>query len=131
MSQENVEVVRRCLAARDQGDYASARSLFDPRVVVDLSVRPDGRVYHGGADAAQAMRDWVERWEDYSYAAEEVLDAGENVVVFFRERGRGKGSGASTELVGATVWTLKEGKVVRMKTYTDRTEALEAVGLRE
>jgi ketosteroid isomerase-like protein len=131
MSRENVEIVRRCVAARDRGDYLAAWSLFDPDVVVDLSVRPDGRVYYGGPDAVKAMQTWVERWDDYSYIAEDFLDAGDEVVVLFRESGRGKDSGVTTELLGATVWTLREGRVVRMKTYTDRAEALEAVGLRE
>ena len=130
MSRENVEVVRRCLAARDRGDYLAAWSLFDSGVEVDLTARPDGRVYYG-PDAAKAMEDWVSRWEDYRYVPEEVLDAGDEVVVLFRESGRGKDSGVTTELLGATVWTLRGGRVVRMKTYTDRAEALEAAGLRE
>ena len=129
MSRANVEIVQRCVAARDRGDYADAWALFDPDVIVDLSVRPDGRVYHGGPDALRAMEEWVDRWDDYSYVAEDVLDAGDEVVVLFRESGRGKDSGVTTELVGATVWTLREGRVIRMKTYTNRTEALEAVGL--
>ncbi len=74
---------------------------------------------------------WVERWDDYSYEVEDFLDAGEEVVVLFRESGRGKESGATVEIVGATVWTICEGKVVRTKTYTDRRKALEAVGLQE
>ena len=131
MSRENVEVVRRCVAARDRGDYSAARSLFDPELVVDLSVRPDGRVYYVGPDALRAMVEWVGLWEDYSYVAEEFLDAGDEVVVFFRESGRGRDSGVTAEILGATVWTLGEGRVVRMKTYTDRSEALEAVGLSE
>jgi len=29
------------------------------------------------------------------------------------------------------VWTLRDGKIVRMKLYWNRQEALDAVGLRE
>ena len=128
MSQENVEVVLRCIEARDRGDYAAARDLFDPNLVVDLSARPDGRLYFAGKDAARAMREWVELWHDYTYEVQEVVDAGDEVVVLFREAGRGKESGAAIELLGATVWTVREGRVVRTKTYTDRREAFEAVG---
>ncbi len=132
MSQENVEIVQRCLAARaDGGLYVDALDLIDPDVVVDLSARPDGRVYYGWRDAANALVTWVDRWDDYRYEAEDFLDAGEEVVVLFRESGRGKESGATVEIVGATVWTIREGKVVRTKTYTDRRKALEAVGLSE
>jgi len=31
----------------------------------------------------------------------------------------------------ATVWTIREGKIVRVALFTTRAEALEAVGLRE
>ena len=33
--------------------------------------------------------------------------------------------------MGATVWTVRHGRVVHTKVYTDRREALEAVGLSE
>ena len=129
MSQENVEVVRQCLAARGRGDYSTARELFHPEVVVDVSVRPDGRLYRGREEAAQGMRAWAETWDDYRYEAEEFIAAGDEVVVFFRETGRGKESGAASELLGATVWTVRDGRVVHTKVYTDRREALAAVGL--
>jgi ketosteroid isomerase-like protein len=131
VTQENVELVKRCLAARGEGTYLDAWALFDPDVTIDLSARPDGRVYHGRREASEAMRAWVERWDDYRYDAEKFFDAGDRVVVFFREHGRGKESGAAAELVGATLWTIRDGKVVHTRTYTDRREALNAVGLRD
>jgi ketosteroid isomerase-like protein len=131
MSRENVELVRQCLAARDLGDYRAAQELFHPDLVVDLTARPDGRVYRGREEAAEAMRAWVAVWDDYSYEPQEVIDAGDEVVVFFRETGRGKESGILTEFLGATVWTVEKGRVVRTKTYADRRQALEAVGVRE
>ena len=77
------------------------------------------------------MRAWAETWDDYRFEAEECIAAGDEVVVFFRETGRGKESGAASELLGATVWTVRDGRVVHTKVYTDRREALGAVGLRE
>jgi ketosteroid isomerase-like protein len=131
MSRENVELVKRCLAARGDGTYLDAAALFDPDLTVDLSVRPDGRVYHGRREALEAMRACVERWDDYQYEAESFFDVEDRVVVFFREVGRGKGSGAAAQLVGATVWTIRDGRVIHTQTYTDRRRALDAVGLRE
>ena len=76
------------------------------------------------------MREWVRTWDEYVYEVERMIDAGDEVVVFFRERARSKDSGVSVQFLGATVWTVRDGLVVRTKTYTDRKEALEAVGLR-
>jgi ketosteroid isomerase-like protein len=131
MAGENVKLVKRCLAARGEGTYLDAAALFDPDVTVDLSVRPDGRVYRGRREALEAMRAWVERWDDYRYEVERFFDVDDRVVVFFREVGRGKDSGASAELVGATVWTIRDGRVVHTQTFTDRRHALGAVGLHE
>jgi len=53
------------------------------------------------------------------------------VVVEVHERGEGKGSGVPFEQTHTQVWTLRDGKLVRWRLFTDRAEALEAVGLRE
>ena len=45
--------------------------------------------------------------------------------------GRGKSSGAAVERTWAYVWTVKDGKALRMDGYDNRDEALEAAGLRE
>jgi ketosteroid isomerase-like protein len=47
MSQENVEIVRRCGEAFDRGDYQAALEALDPEIAYDLSHFPEGRVYHG------------------------------------------------------------------------------------
>ena len=63
---------------------------------------------------------------------ERIVDAGDDkVAVIAVWRGRGKGSGASTEWRYGGVWTLREGKVISIISYADSKDALEAVGLRE
>jgi ketosteroid isomerase-like protein len=45
---------------------------------------------------------------------------------------RGRGSGVAVDLAHvATVWTFRQGKIVRVALFTSRAEALEAVGLSE
>jgi len=48
-----------------------------------------------------------------------------------RHVGRGKLSGAEVEQRFAQLWTVRDGKIVRMEMYPDREDALEAVGLPE
>ena len=38
---------------------------------------------------------------------------------------------AEVKLTGASLWTVLDGLIVRMESYTDRDEALKAVGLEE
>ena len=44
---------------------------------------------------------------------------------------RGKGSGAETETPMGSVVDFQNGKVIRVRTYLDPNEALEAAGLSE
>jgi ketosteroid isomerase-like protein len=44
-------------------------------------------------------------------------------------REEGRESGVAVESRGATVWTLRDGKVIRLKIYQSSDDALKAVGL--
>jgi hypothetical protein len=46
-----------------------------------------------------------------------------------RYTGRGKESGASVDTEGAHLWTLREGKVIRLEVFSGREKALKAAGL--
>ena len=131
MSRENVEIVRECCEAFDRGDYAAALEALHPEISYELTHFPDGQVYRGHAGVREAFRIWLGTWEDYRQEREELIDAGENVVVATREYGRGKGSGLKLDRLTFGIWTLREGKVVRIQFRSTRAEALEAVGLRE
>jgi ketosteroid isomerase-like protein len=75
--------------------------------------------------------DMQEAWEYFHPEPIDFLDAGEHVVVDSRWKGRGRASGVEVERKTTQVWTLRQGKVVRFETFTERALALEAVGLRE
>ena len=130
MSQENVEVVRRAFAYEiyGAGDRAEAEAIFDPDVVMNPT--NEGQ-FHG----LDAMRDDFKRWasafEGLEVSAEEFIDAGDRVVVTAYHRGRGRTSGVEVDTRFYEVYALREGKVSRVDEYTERAQALEAVGLRE
>jgi ketosteroid isomerase-like protein len=131
MSQENVEIVRRSCEAFNAGDYEAALDALSPDIEYDLSHFPDGQVYRGRDGVREAFRIWLGTWEDYRQEQDEFVDAGDEVVVAVREYGRGKGSGLALERRTFGVWTIRDGKVARIRFYTTMAEALEAVGLSE
>jgi ketosteroid isomerase-like protein len=59
-----------------------------------------------------------------------MLDHGDHVVVGGTQIARGRGSGEEVRLPTFHVFTLRDGKVIRHRSYRDRTDALEAAGLR-
>ena len=52
-------------------------------------------------------------------------------MVFFHEVAKARASGAVVETDTGTVNTVREGKIVRVRGYLERSQALEAAGLSE
>ena len=60
---------------------------------------------------------------------EEVAEAGDRVLVLWRQSMVGAGGGVPLVVHTAQVCSVHEGRVTRIDNYTDQAEALEAVGL--
>ncbi len=132
MSQENMDVVRRIYDAYARGDFEEPFSYFDPDVEWrEPPHSPGAQVYRGPDGARRSMRNWFGAWEDYRLDLEHLVDAGDAVLAVTRQTVRGKSSGVVIEQRLFVAWTLRDRKVIRMRMYHDKSEALEAVGLRE
>lgn len=132
MSEENVEIVRRVFERWSQGDFRANVDLIDPHVVLVLRPDfPDAGAYLGPDGVAAYTRGFLEPWTRITIEAEELLDAGDTVVVAVRQRGVGDASGVETELRYFQLWTFRGGKVIPMESIRERAEALEAAGLPE
>jgi ketosteroid isomerase-like protein len=131
MSQENVEVVRQMWECFLGDNPASGLSFCDPEIEWDGTNLPDGKVARGhGAIVEHTMR-WAEMWNDWRMEPERFIDAGgDQVVLVFREIGRSD-SGLQMDERHAELYTLRDGKVVHRKGFSDPGEALAAVGLSE
>jgi ketosteroid isomerase-like protein len=57
----------------------------------------------------------------------EIIDAEDSVVVSIDQWGRGKSSGAAVHQVFWQVWTLREGKAVRVTHHNEKADALASV----
>ena len=134
MPLDNVEIVRRVLRRYGDQDIDGMLRDVHPEIEIDYSQSdaPDASVYHGHV----ACRTFVEgRYQDFderSFRAAELIDAPPSAVIAVgRMRGRGRASGVAVEADSVTVWTLRGGKVSRIKLYANRAEALKAVGLEQ
>jgi ketosteroid isomerase-like protein len=135
MSQENVEIVRAIYDEWAEGRFTTHLHLFDPDVEYTRSSAHKGDVlegeWHGFEAMTRAALEWVETFELLRIEAEHFTEVGDSVLVFTRHTGQAKASGLPTGGAFADVWTLRDGRVVRLNQYRERTTALEAVGLRE
>ena len=121
MSQVSVDIVRRFLIA----DVDEAMTHADP----DIVWNPIEELPTQGHDAVRAsLARWKAEWDDYKVLPEEFVDRGDRVLVTVRLRGRGRGSGVEIDARFYDLYTLRDGKIVRMDQFTERLQALEAVG---
>lgn len=134
MSRENVEVVRRLYDAVARHDTEAVLELYDSEAEYDFSGSPVGvflgqTLYRGHEGIRSMFRDRYEAWETIDDRLEELIDVGEQVISVVATRGRGRASGADVELNHAGLWTVRDGKVLRVSWLSSRDEALDAAGL--
>jgi ketosteroid isomerase-like protein len=132
MSQDDVEFVKEFTERFAAGGNVTDR-YFDPEIVWDASASglPSAGIYHGHEGVRRFFRDWLAPWDDYEIEAREYIDAGDAVVLVFRQAGTGRGSGIRTERDFFGNYELENSKVVRFRLFATREQALEAAGLSE
>ena len=132
MSQENVEIVRHAFTAFERDGLAGMLPHFDCEIEWTTS---DGHIepatYRGYEGVLHYLATMACEIDGIRLEALELIDAGEQIVVTWRIHGRAKLSGAYVEMTLTSVSLLCDGKIVRVRNYSDRTQALEAAGLRE
>jgi uncharacterized protein len=84
-----------------------------------------------GPEGLKEFMGWFGEFSGARAEINELIDAGDQVLVGITARGRGKQSGVESGWHLWHVWTLRGGKIVRGEGFTDRDKALEAAGLSE
>jgi ketosteroid isomerase-like protein len=130
MSQENVEIVRRVWETWERGDLTGWLDLMSDDLVTHR-IGLDNTRYHGSDGFLEQASEWSEGFAEWSVAAEEFIDAGDQVVVRNHQTARGEASGVPIEMDFWFVHTISQGKVVQVDMYVNEREALEAAGLSE
>jgi ketosteroid isomerase-like protein len=145
MAEEAVEAVRRSFEkasrirdpagrrvdALDPETLATVFDFFHPEIEVHEDPRfPEAGVYRGHEAAGSYFRRFTESFDEFSFEAEDFigLDA-DRVLFLFRLRIRGKESGAIVEERPGWIYTIRDGKAVRIDAYLDRREAMAAAGV--
>ena len=132
MSQENVELVLRGVAAMNRGDaeafYAVCDAGFEMRLVGAVG---EPVTYAGEDGVRQFFRDMGESWADWGFEVEQARDLDEHVLLTGRQTGRGRVSGVEVDSPRACVVTVRDGAVTELRYFIEPAEALQAVGLEE
>lgn len=131
MESANVDLLRSIYADWERGDYENVGWAHPEIELVLVGLEAGGGT--GLAAMAEAWRDFLSTWKDFSTEAEEYRELDdERVLVLTRNTGSGRGSGLEFDerlAKTANLFHIREGKVARLIVYFDRERALADVGL--
>jgi ketosteroid isomerase-like protein len=104
-------------------------SCLDPQIRFEPDTHePTARVIRGQEGVKRMLESAQEMWDAYRYELSLVEDLDEErVLVCGTVHARPRGNGTSLALPFANVWTLRDGKAVRIASYDDRAGALAAL----
>jgi hypothetical protein len=125
-----VDIVMRSYEAFARDDMDAVVADMDPDIEWHQAQGlPHGGLYRGLEEVRRNVFDPLdaEWWEEFSADPEEFLDAGNEVVVLGRYRGRAKGTGRVLDVPFVHVWTLRDGKAVRFRQFLDTAGWVDAL----
>jgi ketosteroid isomerase-like protein len=135
MSQENVEIFKRAAETYNRGDIDALLTDFDPDVewhsALLIPFGGEATVGRGHEGVREVLDELYEALAEIHVEFSEVRDLGERIVGLGSIRTKGKQSRVVTEMPMGTVTDMRNGKAIRVRTYLDHNEALEAAGLSE
>jgi ketosteroid isomerase-like protein len=128
---DNVRLLARMYEAWDAQDLAGVLELLDPEfewVNPSYAVHPGIRRGHDGME--KVMENLNDSFELQTRVLGEVEEPGQDKVLWHTIfRARGRDSGAQIEVEEQHLWTLRDGKILRIQWFHDAEEARRAAGL--
>src|SRR6476646_4504633 len=133
MSQGNVELVERAVAAINARDIEGYLACCTENVKLETPMAAVGGVYEGVDGIRRYFADIEDAAPDFRIELDgvEVVDS-KRVLAFLRISSTGRASGIRMAPPPLTnVYDLIDGKLSRIRIFLDRQQALKAVGLEE
>lgn len=131
MSEQLVERVRQGIDAFNRGDINAVIEGVHPQIEWHVPpLVPEQTVYHGHEGVRALMKSLEESFDEMHLEVEEMIDAGEQVMLLAAVCGHGRESGIEVKTPSfGWVWTFRDEKPVLVEVYPNRAETLAAVGL--
>jgi ketosteroid isomerase-like protein len=128
MSEELVKLVERGYEAWNSGDRRWVLEHMAEDVEwITPEDDPDPGTYHGLEGIEQYWSQWRAAVGQLNFRIEEIMDAGDSVVVVARRQGRGEHSGLEVSDRVIQVYEFEGEKCRRVREYYDRDAALGSI----
>lgn len=114
--------------ALNRGDVSAALEVLHPSAEWhEHSDLPEASDYRGRESIRAFLEGFLDSWQEFRQEPEDFLTSGDRVAIVLRLFARGKGSGIEVEARYVHLWTMRDGKGVRIDAYHDAAEGLEAL----
>jgi ketosteroid isomerase-like protein len=120
------ELVQSLYEAINARDYEAGFALLDqdfewlePQTLL-------GGDHRGFGEVREGIQAQLEVWDEFTIEPEEFHEVGDRVAVPIRQRARGFSSGAAVEIRIGHLWTVRDGKVIRLEVFPAREDARKA-----
>lgn len=129
VSEDDIERLRAGYDAFNRGDFDAVLRNFDPDVEFrDRSEVPDPRTYHGHRGVLWQFTTIDSEFKDYRIEPLDFEVVGEeHLVATVHQSGTGRASGVPVEETLFHLWRLEGGRVVDMRAFSSREEAVRAI----
>lgn len=123
-----VDALRGAYAAFNRGDIDAAVAPFDAKIEwTEPAEFPGGGTYHGREGVKQYLAQSRAGADQVISQPEQFIVAGGHIVVFVYARVLPKGESNWQQIRLADVYTIRDGKIVAMRAFANREDALRYV----
>jgi hypothetical protein len=130
VSSDNLEIVQRGFDAFNERGVEGIIPFVDPEFEAttppNLASEPD--TYRGHEGIRRWFESFYEVMDQIRWDASDFQQVGDKVVVEFTLRARGKTTGLDFGQDAVMVWSLRDGKAIRVELFETLDEALAAAG---
>jgi ketosteroid isomerase-like protein len=131
MLRENVAMLEQFYEAFNAGRLDPLLALAHPEFIYRTREEFPGGGSYGLEAALDRISELRGLFDELRWEPQEFIDADERIVVVVRQIVRGRASGVMLDESIVHVWLIHDGKAKELRVYSQRSQALEAVGLRE
>src|SRR2546421_5761470 len=132
MSSANLTLVGSIYAPWKRGDFRDV-GWAHPDIEFVIADGPAPGAWTGLAGMSEGWQGWLSAWQDFRVEVDDYLELdGERVLILARFSGRGRTSGLDVgemRTMGAALYHLRDGKVIKAVHYWNRERGLAELGL--
>ena len=123
-----MDTLRRSYEALNAGDVDAALEALAPDAVWRESPElPGGDEFRGRGALRAFLGDFLAEWREFHQEIENVVPAGDRIAVLIHLIAVGRGSGIEADTRYAHVWTMRDGKGIRVEGHRDQEAALRSL----